>query len=475
MVELVETNMSLTYKHLEHTVVFPLKLVNKRNLTIEHQTDILNKYLYYKDYEYRDKLFKILKNVHDEITVSSSSKILENIETIEELIDFISVEDIKIFLVDVYKMKIPKNIISEFSTEMKEDGRWSQEQTFTVEDYKNLTAEAIRLKILLGPLNYYYYVNFNKFKPTSVEFTIVNILLVKILENSEAIKKVMAMVGKLITGIDFRPVIIDKGISEDRLDSYVTSIIMLQRIATATIVNDNESKNIITTIYSYGYNKLTISGDISKIIREKIPDTKNDTESSSDIESYKAVTATTPGDITKILWVTKSLESIIFNSPTYLQDNVNLQEVKKIQHNIFSVFKDDSISDFTKRITGMIFNKTINPRSLDSLKIEDMSRLMTIGYQFMIEIGFKDIAELYISREIKNNEISISSYKKKDKTILANLETLYLGKGEEKIDKLNNNLLENNWMNYKGIVKIPENIINDLMSLYITVQTNYNN
>lgn len=475
MVELVETNMSLTYKHNEHSVVFPLKLVNKRNLTVEHQTDILNKYLYYKDYEYREKLFNLLKNVHDEITISSSSKILESIDALEELISFISVEDIKTYLVDIYKIKIPKNIISEFSSEMKADGRWSQEQTFTVEDYKNLTAEAIRLKILLGPLNYYYYVNFNKFKPTSVEFTIVNILLVSILENSEAIKKVMAMVGKLITGIDFRPVIIDKGISEDKLDSYVTSIIMLQRIATATIVTDNENKNIITTIYSYGYNKLTISGDISKIIREKIPDTKDDNGTSSDIESYKAVTTTTPGDITKILWVTSSIESIIFNSPTYLQDNVNVNEVKKHQHEIFSVFKDDSISEFTKKVTGMIFNKTINPRSLDDIKIEDMGRLVPIAYQFMVEIGFKDIAELYISRQIKNNEISINSYKKKDKVLLSSLETLYLGKGEEKLDKLNNILLENNWMNYKGIVRIPENIINDLMSLYITVQTNYNN
>lgn len=474
MVKLIESNLSLMFTLNEEKVLFPLKIINKRNLVIEHQVTLLNEYLEFKGYDYQEKLFNILKDLHNEITISSSSKTLEKLDCLDALIDIVDIEDIKMFLYDIKKIRIPSNIISEFSNEMKADGRWSEAQTFTMQDYRNLTSEAIRLKILLGPLNYYYYVNSNKFLPVSVEYTLVSLLLDKLYQSSEAIAKVRAMVGKLITGVDFRAVIIDKKLPADELGEYVTTIIMLQRIATATILTDNETKNIITTIYSYGYNKLTISGDISKIIRDKIPVSKEEADTASVIEGYKAVTKVTPGDIEKVLWVTGSIDMILKNSPEYIIQNVNVNNIKNNMH-VINIFKDDNISDFTKLITKLIFKRTINSRSLNYLKIENMENLILIGYEFLLEIGFKEIANLYVAREINYTEISINNIKKKDKVLFNSLEEHYPGgTGEKFIFKLVDMLLEKSWINYNGPVKIDENIYNDLASLMLNLEEQFN-
>lgn len=481
MVQLIESNLSFAFVLNEERVIFPLKIINKRNLQTEHQTTLLNEYLSFKGFEYQEKLLSILKELHNEITISASSKTLEKLDTLNVLISHIDIEDIKIFLFDFKKIRIPSNIIQEFSKEMKEDGRWSQEQTFTVHDYRNLTAEALRMKILLGPLNYYYYVNSSKFLPVSVEYNLVFLLLEDLYNTSEAIIKVKSMVGKLINGVDFRAVIIDKKLPADKLDDYVTSIIMIQRIATATVLLDSETKNIITTIYSYGYNKLTISGDISKIIRDKIPVSKEEADQASVIEGYKAVTKVTPGDIEEVLWITnksenlsENLEFILQNSPKYIQENCNIERMLN-NTVILRTFKDDSISEFTKFITKLIFKRTINSRAMNHLKIENINNLILVGYEFLVEIGFKSLADIYIAREIEYTEISINNLKKKDKLIYTNLEKYYPGGTSERfINNLIDRLLSKSWINYEGPIKLPENIVNDLASLMINIEENFN-
>ena len=256
---------------------------------------------------------------------------------------------------------------------------------------------------------------------------LVFLLLEELYKTSEAIVKVKSMVGKLINGVDFRAVIIDKKLPADKLDDYVTSIIMIQRIATAVVLTDNETKNIITTIYSYGYNKLTISGDISKIIRDKIPVSKEEADTASVIEGYKAVTKVTPGDVEKVLWVTnanpnnleESLNFILHNSPKYIKENSNVKMMLDNKY-VLNIFKDDSISDFTKMLTKLIFKRTINSRAMNNLRIENMENLILVGYEFLSEIGFKSLADMYVSREIEYTEISINNLKKKDKIIYTN-------------------------------------------------------
>ena len=90
--------------------------------------------------------FNIMKDVHTEITFSTSSKVLINIDSLQTLIDYIDMADIEHFLVNVYKIKPPKDLIESFTDDMKAEGRWNEEQTYTISDYINLATETVRLK-----------------------------------------------------------------------------------------------------------------------------------------------------------------------------------------------------------------------------------------------------------------------------------------------------------------------------------------
>ena len=97
MVKLLESNLSFVFTLNDESVTFPLKIINKRNLVIEHQTTLLNEYLSFKGYDYQEKLLSLLKEIHNEITFSASSKTLEKLEILPELIKHIDVDDIKSF------------------------------------------------------------------------------------------------------------------------------------------------------------------------------------------------------------------------------------------------------------------------------------------------------------------------------------------------------------------------------------------
>lgn len=454
---------------------FPLKIINKRNINFENQCTLINAYIDYKGSAWFDTLFDLLKELHSDITYTSSSRMLEEVPLFQTIVDYFDMQDIETWLVNIKKIKVPKGLISSFTDEIKNDGRWTEDQTYTVDDYIRLAAETIRLKFLLGPLNYYYYINSNKFNPVLVEFTLVRMHLSKLLDKSLAIDKVTALVTRLVASVDKQSVVIDKKLSDHELANYVTYIATLQRIATATIVDDTEDKNIIKFIYGYCNSKLTTSGDVSKMIRPKIPvaaEENGSNDTASVLEAYKAVTLTTPGDVEEVLWVTESIASILKNSPDYIVNNVNVVRVNKNKDSIAQIYADASISSFTTRICELIFGNTINQKAVNSLTLENMINLIVIGHDFLHSLGYENLANILISKSIEFKEITYTTRNKKDKILFNKLELIYFGKGEAYVDILVDELLSTNWINYTGPVSIGPNIINDIAEVMILTAEN---
>ena len=74
-----------------------------------------------------------------------------------------------------------------------------------------------------------------------------------------------------------------------------------------------------------------------------------------------------------------------------------------------------------------------------------------------------------------NMAVYRSLLKKKDKIIYTNLEKYYPGGlGEKFVNSLTDKLLSKSWINYSGPIKLPENIVNDLASLMINLEENFN-
>lgn len=473
MVKLNIENLGFSFTNGEEELFFPLKLVNRRNMTIKNQTTLLNSYFEYKGKIWYDEFFAILKDVYNEITFSTSSKVLAEIPSLNTLITYLDINDMKKYLTEIYKIKIPKNLIASFTDDMRAEGRWNEEQTYTIDDYVELAAETLRLKILLGPICYYVYLNASKMNKDLMEYVSVRIHLKQILETSNALSKVIKSVTKLISTIDKEVVIIEKKLPEEELCKYVTYIAMIQRMATATIIDDTETLNIIIDVYAYSKNKLGISGDISKMVRPKIivsnDDASGGAESASVFESFKTVTLTTLGESIQPLWATEDIDTVIHNSPNVIGLNVDKEEVIKIRSVIAEFFRDPAISDFSEKIIKLIFGNTINQSSVGTLKLENMFNLLAVGHVYLKNIGYPNIADLLISREVEFTEISYRPRDKKDKMLMAELNAITFGDGEDKnINVLMEILNSANWVSPTGPVEIEKEIVNNLAKLFIS-------
>lgn len=471
MLKLITENLGFSFTNDNDEVFFPLKLINRKNIAIENQTTLLNAYFEYKGKKWYTTFFNIMKDVHTEITFSTSSKVLINIDSLQTLIDYIDMADIEHFLVNVYKIKPPKDLIKSFTDDMKAEGRWNEEQTYTISDYINLATETVRLKILVGPLCYYAYLNHNKLNKDLIEYVTVRLHLGKILEESPALTKVKNMVTKLIDAVDKQIVVIEKKLPEEELGKYVTYIAIIQRIATATIVEDTQEKNIIKYIYGYCNNKLINSGDISKMIRPKITVSNDDSsggaESASVLESYKTVTKVTKGELIEPIWATETIDAILHNSPDVIKESIDVTIVHKVHKTLIRFFDDAAISTFSTKICKLIFGNTINQRSIETVMLENMVSMLAVGYEYLKSKGYPNIAELLISKEMEFTEISYKPRDKKEKILFSKLNKIYFGEGEKYIDGLVELLSTSNWVSPNGPVEIEKEIVNNLAKLYI--------
>lgn len=87
----------------------------------------------------------------------------------------------------------------------------------------------------------------------------------------------------------------------------------------------------------------------------------------------------------------------------------------------------------------------------------------------MKNIGYPNIADLLISREVEFTEISYRPRDKKDKMLMAELNAITFGDGEDKnINVLMEILNSANWVSPTGPVEIEKEIVNNLAKLFIS-------
>ena len=137
-------DLSYIFTNGTEKISFPLKIINKKNMTELNQCALVNEYINYKGKKWYDELFEKIKDVHTEITYTVSSSVLEKLESLDVLIEYLDPVDIGDWLVNIKKLKIPKDLISKFTEEIRHAGRLNEAQTYTVDDYILLAAEVVR-------------------------------------------------------------------------------------------------------------------------------------------------------------------------------------------------------------------------------------------------------------------------------------------------------------------------------------------
>jgi len=466
----VHNNVPLAFKisHSGREVVFDIgSIINKRNkedLKDDVQVRLINSYLDYKGDEFKSKLMDAYLNAEDIIINSIVTPELRPLpySMIPPIIDMFDLMDVFHYIKNVYGIQAPSSLSAVFDTAIEADGRGTRVQTFIIDEYYELAAAALVMKTVLGPLGHYAHVKNNDINGVHKEYIIFSILEGTHLMETPAVVKVKGLIGKLLE-VAMRDeavksvYIIEKQISSNLFSDYILATVMLQKVAIASIVNDNAAENIITKIYNYTVNKLRTRGDNGNKINDKRSLVDNETgDSESIIESYRVVSDLSPGTVVELDWVGSDVNKLIKNFSIPLDEKHVLQGINYGYKVLTTLLAEEQ-----KEILGVIFKDMIDPRGLDSLSKDSIVNLIGVAYAYCYSIGFEDIGNILISSRVVETEniMTINTNVNKVKVpqeVKDQLDTIYpyrrvinktktVNVAEERINELSNTLSNMKW------------------------------
>ena len=193
------TVVGISFKYGDKELLFMVKtVINKRNInqTLD-QMILLNQYLKWKDDDYKATLWDKLVEAHFAIENTILSDEIVLLKEILELIDIIDVMDIYNFIKDEYKLVPPSSLIDEFTKEDEQEGRLYRVQTFIKNEYLELAALAVALKIIVGPISYFLYIN-SSLAGKNLEYVGFRFLKRSKLFNSPPMVKTLGLIKKLL-------------------------------------------------------------------------------------------------------------------------------------------------------------------------------------------------------------------------------------------------------------------------------------
>lgn len=384
-------------------------LISKRTkaeLDEKNQFSIINAYLDFKGDAFKDALFSVLtecdKAVMDTLTESSIYPLPYHI--INPILDLFNLEEMFNFIKYEFKLPPPSNLAEVFNTQIETDARGSRVQTYLKDDYLQLAALTTIFKIAMLPVFNYTYIKQKDLGSINREYTVFHLFKPTALYNSEPMVKVKGLIQKLIeqttvSGEVETIRVLEKQIPKDELPFYILAIVMIQKVAIAPLVDDDEMKNIVTKIYNYVNNKLKSTADVSKAIRNKT--TLKDVDglpgdSESFIESHRQLHSHSPADIIEFEWSLESVDKIISQMPLKQKNCIDvlaLDDAKRFTE----VFNKGYIQPIHVNTLAIIFKSVIDPRALDYVKIECLTNLLTVAFGYLWGMKLKNLALLLTS------------------------------------------------------------------------------
>ena len=412
------TTVEITYG--DKVIVFTIgTLISKRNKDVldnEIQFKFLNSYLDYKGDEYKKGLFDILLKAEEDIfnTITTHGIYPITYHIVEPILDYFDIKDIYDFT-KVYGIVPPPNLADEFDPLIEKDGRGTRIQTYIKTDYLELVALSTVIKATLGPVAHYSMVK-NEDLGSTKEYMLFHMYRKHPIMNHPAMIKLYGLTDKLLnlpsnTDELEQIRILSRMLPKDEYIHYMVGLIILQKVAIAPIVTDDENKNIITSIYNYVNNKSKVSTNVNSSIRNKTALTDSESlsgEKESYVESYRTQVDITDGMKVEFNYLVETRERILKGMPEYMRkhiDPVVLQDA--------AVFTMEFIKSPVERthikMLATIFKRSISPQSLDYITINGIINLLAVGFAYCWGIGAKHVALLLVSKAV-NTEGEVMSY-----------------------------------------------------------------
>ncbi len=390
---------------------------NKDELDPERQFMLLNSYVDYKGDAFKEELFKLYQKADEEIINSIPRKELTPLPfgIAHPILDMFDIADVFNYIKNIYQLKAPNNLKEEFDMLIEQDGRGSRVQTYLKDDYLEFAALAVIIKSVMGPLGQFAYVKQKDFSGAHKEYFLFYFISTHRLYATTAMQKLFGWVEKLVDAPTNDSEadairIIERQIPKSEMSMYILAIVVIQKISIATLVNDNEDKNIITRVYNYINNKLRNNGDVSKSIRDKTILTDPESgegDKESVIESYRMASALTRGQEVEMDWSVSDIKIILAQMPIAVDQvvdgRVTISSEALIDSLVFCrYFFSGNIHPQQINLLGIIFKDIIDPRGLAYIQIEGIINLLSVGFVYLWGMGYKNLA-LLLTAYVDNN------------------------------------------------------------------------
>lgn len=445
-----------------------ISLRNKEDIQDEKQFYIVNQYLQYKGKEFQEQLYNVLQNslINVMNTVQQQGLDPNNRSIVYPVLDLLNYNDILNYLTYEFKLQPPKNLKTVYDQSIEDDKRGSRAQTYLQSDYLELATLSIILKIAMLPVYDYAAIKQSELSTDMKEYLVFHLFKKHPIYNSAPMQKLYEMSKVLIkqtTSSDEAENIriLEKGIPNDELPFYILSIIVIQKVAIATLIDDNADKNIITKIYNYINNKLKPNSDISKSIRSKsvLQDIDSQTgDSESMIESFRGTTDLAAGFIVEFNWALSSVQKIIEQLPEKQKRYIDILIINDAEKFCKKFLESGNITTNHVIVLSIIFKSIIDPRTLDYLNIECLKNLIVVGFAYLWKLDCKEIALLLTSIPIDNS----------DNTMVINQTTNKSRLNKEIKEELNFYFPYTKMINELSETNIAEEAINKLTDIYFS-------
>jgi len=385
-----KSNLIMAIEHNGKDVEFNLSsLLNKRNkveLDPENQFTLLEEYIDYKGPEFKNKLMIAYLNADDRLmgTITMPEVYPLPVSIVYEILDMFDYNDILNWVINIRKVPTLPNLADKFDSDDANDSEFTRAQTYLKSEYLELVALTIIIKSVIGPIAHYGYLKNSEINGAHKEYILYNFIdghpvskLPPTLRLKAFTEKLVSIALKESTVTAVR--IIEKRIPKEETADYILAAIMLQKVSIASIVNDTSSKNIITMIYTFINNKLSVKGDTSNSIRAK--DGYMDAEigeKESIVESYRMTVSVAPNIPIELNWSLEDTDDIF--------KLLNLNPDKEIFEDateFCKIFLDRSISIEQEILLTYIFKDVITPLGIKYLNIESIYNLMRVGFTWL--------------------------------------------------------------------------------------------
>lgn len=405
-------------KRLEFVIGNIIQRKSKEDIMNIKQYMLLNAYVEYKGKEFKEKLFEAYSkswNALDNLIYSSDfgPKMILPYYIVDEVIDLFDLKDIEMFLRDVYKIEIPSRLDDVFNEQIEHDAKGTREQTYLKSDYLELAALVVVIKATYMILGQYAAVTDGCFRNPDKDYILFKFYRKndKIF-NSPAMDKALQFTSKLvndqrITEEDRQKRVIDRILAEEEIVIDHLSKVVMQKLTVATIVDDTSGINVVNTMFNFVKNKLKSQGSVGNTLRPKmhLKDESSSTDNKeSFIESHRAMIDVMAGETVTVNFATEKIERILPQLSERRRELMTRPVVAcgneytlEYIYQRLQVFRDIIIPDQTLKMLEVIFKGIMDPRFIDYLKLENVISLMSLGFMYLWNIEFKQLAMLLVS------------------------------------------------------------------------------